>query len=207
MTDVDLALILFAALAATGSPGPATLANAGASMGGGRGRGLALAAEVTSGSLIWSVAAALGLGALMLAHGWVFEIMRYAGAAYLAWLAWRSARAAFSAEPALAAPGVPSTHRGAYLRGLALHLTNPKSILFFGALYAVGVPHGATLAELGLVIAAVGLQSALVFHGYALVFSSAAMTAAYARLRRWFDGAAAAFFAVASLKILTARLS
>src|SRR3546814_15687490 len=60
-----------------------------------------------------------------------------------------------------------STLRSAYRRGLVLHLTNPKAILFFGSLYAVGVPAGASVETLALVIAAVGLQSLLLFHGYA----------------------------------------
>jgi len=41
----------------------------------------------------------------------------------------------------------------------------------------------------------------------ALVAAGSPMTAAYTRLRRWFDGVAAVFFAAASLKILTARLT
>src|SRR3546814_6223572 len=80
-----------------------------------------------------------------------------------------------------------------YRRGLVLHLTNPKAILFFGSLYAVGVPAGASVETLALVIAAVGLQSLLLFHGYALLFSSPTLTDGYTKLRRWFE----AVFAVA----------
>ncbi len=50
------------------------------------------------GSLIWSISAALGLGAIMLANAWVFEIIRYFGAAYLMYLAYKSARSAFSSK-------------------------------------------------------------------------------------------------------------
>ena len=92
MTDINLPMILFAAFLASGSPGPATLAIAGTSMSSGRHAGLALAAGVTTGSLIWSVSAAFGLAALMAAHGWVLEVVRYVGAAYLMWLAFKAAR-------------------------------------------------------------------------------------------------------------------
>lgn len=207
MTAIDLPLILLAALVASASPGPATLAIAGASMDGGRVRGLALAAGVTTGSLIWSVSAALGLGALMLAHGWMFEIIRYLGAGYLAFLAFKSARSALRPATGLAVRGGPASSGRAYAKGLMLHLTNPKAILFFGSLYAVGVPPRSSLGDLATVIIAVAIQSILVFHGYAIIFSSRPMTAAYARLRRWFDGVAALFFAAASFKILTARLT
>ena len=207
ITDVNLALILLAALLATGSPGPATLAIAGTSMASGRRSGLALAAGVTTGSLTWSIAAAAGLSAVMLANGWAFEALRYAGAAYLLFLAVKSARSALTpGAPALRQMVTP-TLRSAYRRGLVLHLTNPKAILFFGSLYAVGVPADASAETLALVIAAVGLQSLLLFHGYALLFSSPPLTAGYAKLRRWFEAVFAVAFAGAGLKILTAKLS
>jgi threonine/homoserine/homoserine lactone efflux protein len=176
-------------------------------MASGRRYGLALAAGVTTGSLAWSIAAAAGLSVAMLANAWVFEVLRYAGAAYLLFLAFKSARSALrpGAAPAMetAAPSLAT----AYRRGLLLHLTNPKAILFFGSLYAVGVPAGTSPASLALVIAAVGLQSFALFHGLALLFSSPPLAAGYAKLRRWFEAVFAAAFAFAGIKILTARLS
>ncbi len=207
MTDgIDLPLILAAALLATGSPGPATLAIAGASMQSGRKFGLALASGVSTGSLIWSTAAAFGLGAVMLANVWLFELIRYAGAGYLIWLAWRSARSALRPDQAEPKGVAYTSLRRAYGKGLALHLTNPKAILFFGSLYAIGVPPQASPAALAIVILAVALQSATLFHGYALLFSSAPLTRGYMRLRRWFEGVFALAFGLAGFKILTARL-
>lgn len=207
MTDsLHLPLILAAALLASASPGPATLAIAGTSMKSSRRYGLAVAAGILTGSLMWSTAAACGLGAVMLANAWMFEALRWFGAGYLIFLALKSARSAWR-------PGATELHgivqrspRRAYLSGLGLHLTNPKAILFFGALYAVGVPADATPADLATVIVAIGLQSSIIFHGYALLFSSQPVARGYVRLRRWFDGAFALGFGYAGLKILTARL-
>ncbi|MDE4173779.1 LysE family transporter [Phaeobacter sp. PT47_59] len=203
--EVNLPLILLAAFVASVSPGPATLALAGTSMASGRTSGLALASGITTGSLMWSVAAALGLGAVMLANAWVFEVIRYFGAAYLMFLAYRAARSALS-QKNIATRSFTGGKPTLYAKGLALHLTNPKAILFFGSLFSLGIPPGTEVAQLAIVIAAVGLQSFLVFHGYALIFSSQAMTAVYLRLRRWFEGAFAIGFGAASLKILTARV-
>src|SRR3546814_9922426 len=113
----------------------------------------------------------------MVGNGLSFEALRYAGAAYLLFLAFKSARAALTAGAPALRHVATSTLRSAYRRGLVLHLTNPKAILFFGSLYAVGVPAGASVETLALVIAAVGLQSLLLFHGYALLFSSPPLTA------------------------------
>lgn len=199
------ALILAAAFVSTASPGPATLMISGTSMQQGRLFGLATASGVLTGSLIWSAAAAMGMGALMLRHVWLFELMRYAGAAYLLFLAWRSARAAMRPVTGQTPPAPVGSAAKAYLRGLALHLTNPKAILFFGSLYAIGLPSDTTGAGLIAVIAAIGLQSFVIFHGYALLFSTPAIARGYARMRRGFEATFAVLFGYAGLKVLLSR--
>ncbi|WP_299610537.1 LysE family transporter [uncultured Tateyamaria sp.] len=206
MTDINLPLILLAALLAGASPGPATLTIAGTSMSSGRHAGLAVATGVTTGSFMWSVSAAFGLGAIMLANAWLFEIVRYAGAAYLGWLAIKSARSSWMGAALKVPPVTSRSIKAHYAKGLALHLTNPKAILFFGALYSVGVPPGTPVTALLTVILAVGALSFTVFHGYALIFSSGPMTRAYARAKRGFEAVFAIFFGAAALRILTARL-
>lgn len=203
---VHLTLIMTAALIGVASPGPSVLAIVGTSMRRGRRIGLALASGVTTGSFIWSVGAAAGLSAVMLANAWLIEVIRYFGAAYLLLLAFKSARSALTpgeAEPQGLAAMSP---RRAYMRGLALHLTNPKAILFFGSLYSFGVPADADLGDLALIVLCVGLQSAIVVHGYALLFSNPVVARGYLKLRRWFEGAFAVAFGYAGFRILTARL-
>ncbi len=207
MTEINLPLILIAAFIGAASPGPATLAIANTSMNSGRRYGLALASGILTGSFIWSVSAAFGLGALMLANAWAFEVMRYFGACYLLFLAYKSLRSALS--PAVqqnSKMGSVSSMRAAYLRGLAIHITNPKAVLFFGSLFSIGVPSGTSPEALVIVIFAVGLQSLLLFHGYALLFSSAVITAGYDKLKRWFEAVFALAFGAAGVKILTTSI-
>jgi len=207
MSDaINLTLILSAAFVASASPGPATLSIAETSMRQGRKLGLALAAGVTTGSLIWSIAAALGLSALMLANAWTFEVIRYLGAGYLMFLAIKSARSALRPTAPAADFAPAQSLAKAYLKGLALHLTNPKAILFFGSLYALGISPATPLSGLATVILAVGLQSFVIFHGYALLFSNARISRGYFRIRRGLEGVFALAFGAASLKVLTARI-
>jgi len=205
LSDINLPLILVAALIGAASPGPSNLAIAGTSMNSGRGSGLALAAGITAGSFTWAISAALGLGALMQANAWLFEILRYLGAAYLIYLAYKSARSAMSSKKISVKP-MTGTKTLLFSKGLMLHLTNPKAVLFFGSLYSLGVPVGSSLLDLVIVILAVGIQSMCIFHGYAILFSSNAMSNLYLRLRRWFEGAFALGFGVAGIKVLTTRL-
>ncbi len=206
MSDINLPVILFAAFIASGSPGPATLAIAGTSMSSGRRAGLALASGVTTGSWIWSVSAAFGLGAVMAANVWFFEVARYVGAAYLMWLAIKAARAAWYGNKLTTKEMPQVTPRRAYAKGLALHLTNPKAVLFFGALYAIGIPVGTPPSALITVILAIGLQSLVMFHLYAVIFSSAPMAAAYARAKRWCEGFFALAFGAIAIKVLTTKV-
>lgn len=204
--QINYLLILTAAFLATASPGPSTLAIAGTAMAHGRSQALSLAAGIVAGSWAWSSAAALGLGAVMHANAWVFELLRYLGAAYLMYLAFRSARSALTPARSMLLPVNAASRRVAFGKGLAMHLTNPKAIIFFGALYSVGVPADAAPWQIASVVLLVGAMSLTVFFFYALLFSGPKVVAVYLRMRRWFEGAFAIAFGYASLKVLNARL-
>ena len=191
---------------AGGSPGPATMGIAGTAMTSGRRSGLAFALGILAGSASWGIAAALGLSAIMLTHVWVFEIIRYAGAAYLAWLALKALKSAWAGEDSAAGTPFKGSARTLFLKGAAIHITNPKAILGWGSIYAIALPADAAP---GMVFQCFGLLyagSILIFVGYAFLFSNARIVVAYGSARRWFDLAFAGFFGFASVKILTARL-
>ena len=200
--DLNLPIILLATFVAVASPGPATLANAGTSMKYGKRYGLILSAGVTTGSISWAILAALGLGSIMMANAWAFSVLRYLGAYYLLFLAYKSARSAFSKSDDFNAQIKIKSAKSAYFKGLALHLTNPKPILFFGSLFAIGVPQHSSVSALVIIIAAIAVQNIIVFHGYALLFSSRKIVAGYTKLRRWFESAFAFMFGAAGIKIL-----
>ena len=206
--SINLFLILSTAFAVTASPGVSTLAIAGASIHGGRRQGFAIATGITLGSWMWSAGAAFGLGALMAANAWVFEFMRYAGAAYLLYLAWRSARAAWLNRPVKVADHGWNGRVGPeILRGFLIHLTNPKVVLFFASLYATGVPADASPRDLAALVLLVGGQSLAIFIAYVLAFSSASVVPVYTRLARPFDTALAVMFTVFAVSLFFAKLS
>ena len=205
MTDllIPLPVILIGWALAGGSPGPATLAISGTSMAHGRAAGVAIAAGVVVGSAIWGIAAGLGFSALMLANAWLFEAVRYAGAAYLFYLALKSLRSAWrgSAVAPVAAP-----RKAFFFKGLTLHLTTPKAILAWGSIYAIALVPAAGTLSVWLLFAALSATSVTVFIGYALLFSAPPIARAYLRAKRGFDLAFGLLFGAASLKLLTARL-
>ncbi|MEL6452431.1 MAG: LysE family translocator [Pseudomonadota bacterium] len=203
---LEFAAIWVAWVLAGGSPGPATMGIAGTAMTAGRASALAFALGILAGSASWGIAAALGLSAIMLAHVWVFEVIRYAGAAYLGWLALKALRSAWAGGAAAAGTPFAGSARSLFLKGAAIHITNPKAILSWGSIYAIALPAGAGPGMVFQCFALLYAGSILIFIGYAVMFSNPRVVAAYGRARRWFDLAFAGFFGFASFKILTARL-
>lgn len=73
----------------------------------------------------------LGLTSLIAAMGQWFDWVRLAGAAYLVWLGWKLLTETSAKEEK--APRLP---RGGFLvQGMAVELSNPKTLLFFGAFF------------------------------------------------------------------------
>jgi threonine/homoserine/homoserine lactone efflux protein len=200
----DLTLVYSAFFVAVASPGPSNLAVMATSMEHGRRAGLTLALGVTTGSLTWGILAAIGVSALIMAHPGALYAVKIVGGLYLLFLAWRSARSAMRADmppPKAAIPG-----RRAYLRGYLMHLTNPKAILSWTAIIALGLrPETPAIVVYAIVIGCM-LISLVLNQGYAVLFSTAAMVAGYRRIRRRAEACLAAFFGFASFKLLTAQL-
>lgn len=201
-SELNLLLILGFAFVGTASPGPAALAISAVSMGQGRKHGLIFASGICTGSLVWNGSAALGLGAIMATNVVFAETFRYLGSAYLLYLAYKSLRSALKPSALKTAEIKPASLKATYFKGLALNITNPKAILFFSSLYAIGVPADASAHDLGIVVIAVAVQTILVKHIYALIFSIPKVVEVYKKLNRWFEAAFAAVFGFASFKIL-----
>ena len=85
---------------------------------------------VVSGHLLWGLASALGVTAVLSASAILYTTLRFAGAAYLIWL---GAQALFSRPPAQQAKTMsPVTNTaGAYRQGLINDLLNPKIGVFY----------------------------------------------------------------------------
>lgn len=207
MSGYEFALFYVGWMMAGGSPGPATLSIAGTSMDYGRRAGLIFALGILVGSASLGLAAASGMSAVMLANAWVFEVVRYFGAAYLLFLAFKALRSAMHPKSAMLTKSHGGSARQIFSRGLLIHLTNPKAILTWGSVYSIVLPANAVAGEVFQMFAILFAGSIVIFLGYAVLFSSPAIVQGYHRMRRGFDFLFAMFFGAASLKLLTARLT
>ena len=140
------------------TPGPDTVVTVNGTASGGRRGGVFTALGVSCGQAGWTLAAAAGVSALLVACEPAFLAVKYLGAAYLCYLGlhalWSAARP--QASPPADAAEEPA-RRGAldcYRRGLLCDLGNPKMAVFFTSLLPQFGAGFAALALLGLVFCA-----------------------------------------------------
>jgi len=112
------------------TPGPDTFYILGRSISQGRAAGVLSALAISSGCLFHTTAAALGLSMILARSAVAFEIIRYAGAAYLAWLGLRMLLAK-SADAGHDAALQDTSLWKIYRQGVITNVLNPKVALFF----------------------------------------------------------------------------
>ncbi len=150
--------------------------------------GVLTLAGTSSAMVVQLCLTALGLAELLAATGAVFEWLRWIGVAYLIYLGvaqWRAPAVDLSTTRP-----EPKSLRSIYGRGLVVSLTNPKTLLFYGAFFpqfvAPGRPAGPQLWVLSLTFIAVAL---LVDTGWAFAAGRArGVLASHGRLRNRLTG-------------------
>lgn len=145
--DLYLAYILACALIAV-VPGPTVTVIVANSLKHGTRAGLLNVAGTQLGLALMMATLVVGLSSVIAAMGWLFDWLRYAGAAYLVWLGWKLLRA----PEALAEIGSAKKPQGGFLvQGFLVLMANPKALLFFGAFIPQFVdPRGDYVAQIVL---------------------------------------------------------
>lgn len=114
------------------TPGPANVFSVANGVERGKAGALLGVAGMNAATLVWFGAAALGLGALVVAFPQVFRWISILGALYVAWLGLKALRGAFAPAEEAHAPAV-RRNRSAFVDGFMVQIANPKAVLFFTA--------------------------------------------------------------------------
>lgn len=177
-------------------------------MGLGRGRAAAMAAALgcTLGIVPALVAAILGLAALLHTSALLFNVVKFAGVAYLLWMAWGALRQT-GALAVRADRGAGSLARVAW-RGMLVNVLNPKLSIFFLALlppFLSGEPGRATveMAALGGVFMAMTLAVFVLYGLFAGAFRDRVLSSA--RAMAWLNRSFAAVFAALAGRLALER--
>ncbi len=204
MSDITLAqLIAFnvTLLAAMASPGPAFLLVLRNAIADGRRAGILTGTGLGLVAALWTGAALMGLSAVFALVPWLYTAMKLAGSVYLMYLAWGMWRGADSPLDA----GSTATSRRAFRAGLIVNLSNPKSVLFAGAVIVVIFPGSLSLSDSALIVANHLLVEITVYTAMACALSTPAARSTYLRIKRHADRTAAAIMAALGLRLLLER--
>lgn len=202
-------LYLIAAMVLVLTPGPDSLLVLSRSITDGRDAGVIATIGITVGNVVHSTLAAVGISALIAASPALFDLLRYAGGAYLGWI---GARALWSALAAVRAdkdaPVVPPESAPAsrvFLQALLTNLLNPKVILFYLAFVPQFVaPELGHVAVQTFVLGAIlsGLGCAYLLGVSALSAGAARKVLSSVRVKAALDGVAGVLFLGFALRLL-----
>lgn len=135
MTSAMTLDFLIIALIVVATPGTGVLYTLAAGLSRGAKASAVAAFGCTLGIVPHMLAAITGLAALLHASALAFDIIRYAGVAYLLWMAWQTwrDRGALSLGNAANGMGAGKTARQVTVEAILLNLLNPKLSIFFFA--------------------------------------------------------------------------
>ncbi|WP_144148638.1 LysE family translocator [Paraburkholderia sp. BCC1884] len=202
----DVLIAYSAYFVGTASPGPSNLAIMSLAMSAGRRAALTFALGVVSGSFFWALLASLGLSAVLATYSQCLVAIKIAGGLYLLWLSFRSARSALrSASLPTGTTRADEPLKRLYLRGLLLHLTNPKAILVWLSIVSLAISPAGGMSHTAPVVLGCMCIGVSVFSSYAVLFSTDSARRIYVAIRRWLDGSLAIMFGIAGLKMLTSK--
>ncbi|WP_067663938.1 LysE family translocator [Nocardia miyunensis] len=114
-------------------PGPNVLFAVGRALSLGRRSAILSVAGGVTGSFVPLVAVAFGLGAILMASAMLFLIVKIVGAAYLIYLGITTIRQRKKLAAALQSPAPSRNGARVFRQGFIVGATNPKTIVFFGA--------------------------------------------------------------------------
>ena len=163
------------------SPGPNFLFVSSTAMNQSRRAGVGAGLGVAAGAITWAVLTLSGLGLVISHLPQLYDAMRLVGAAYLIWLGGKMAWKAGAPMGTVAATtsGAWVTARRAWL----VNMTNPKSLAYYGSVYAVLVPAHAPMWVYVAAMVVTSLISCVWYCGVAWLLSGEKARRAFLKAR------------------------
>ncbi|MFI1161846.1 LysE family translocator [Streptomyces sioyaensis] len=148
---------------------------------------------IQSGTLFWGTCTSLGITALLTASQVAYNVVRWAGAAYLLWMGFcmlrdsiRKPREAEESTETSEAGDVPNEAGGllaGWRRGTLTNVLNPKVGVFYVAMLPQFIPSSAPHLPMGLLLTCVHVVLGTAWSAMLVIFARSA--------RRWIQSAVA----------------
>jgi RhtB (resistance to homoserine/threonine) family protein len=163
----------------------------------------AVVVGLIAANLAWCAAVILGLTVVFQAVPWLYGALKVAGGAYLIYLGvsmWRSR------GEAAAAPGSAiGSLRGAFVRGFVTNLTNPKSAVYFGSIFALFLSPGTPVTIQAVAIGIVLVDTVVWYGAVAVLFSRPAVQRVYDAARGPIDRVAGSVMGAFGARLVLVR--
>ncbi|WP_411994719.1 LysE family translocator [Agarivorans sp. DSG3-1] len=175
-------------LLAVASPGPDLAIVLKNSISLGRRAAIFTSIGVGCGIMVHVVYSVLGIGLIISQSIWLFNVIKWLGAAYLIWIGIQGLRAKRRNDQDIEAEqGLSTSDGSAFLSGFMTNGLNPKATLFFLSLFTVVInPSTPMLVQLGYGLYMV-FATALWFIMISWVFSTARVRRKFLQVGHWFD--------------------
>lgn len=175
------------------TPGPNMIYLISRSISQGRRAGLVSLAGVALGFVFYMVSAVVGLTALVMAIPVAYDLLRFAGAAYLAWLAWNTLKPG-AASPFAVRELAPHSDAKLFAMGLFTNLLNPKAaVLYLSLLPQFMHPERGDLLAQGMILGATQIAASVSVNGVMILAAGSvagflATRPTWAMIQRWVMG-------------------
>lgn len=180
----ELLLFAGAALLMVLTPGPNMVYLISRSICQGRKAGVISLLGVIAGFVVHMVAAAIGLTTLFLAVPLAYELLKWAGAAYLLYLAWQAVKP--GARSPFEARQLPADPPGKlFLMGFLTNVLNPKIAVFYLSIFPqfVSPEHGSVFAQ-SIVLGLTQITVSFTINLF-IALSAASLAGWFVRRPRW----------------------
>lgn len=197
---ITLTTVALVQLMAVMSPGPSFLITAKTAVSQSSSDGIKLAFGLGLGSVVWAIAALLGLNALFAAVPVLFIAMKLIGTLFLLWIAFQIFRHAGDPIEIDEAAAVGSHQL--VLKGFLTQLSNPKVVVFFGSVFVAMLPAEPPPWMVVALVAIVAINETVWYSLVAVFIGSARVRERYLRAKRWIDRGTALFLGALGLRLL-----
>ncbi|BBU33110.1 threonine transporter (plasmid) [Burkholderia sp. THE68] len=197
--------ILFSLLLGAMIPGPSFVLVARNAIGISRADGLATALGMGVGGIFFGGIALAGLYTLLVAVEWLYIALKVAGGLYLihiAWKIWRGAAQPMHMPTRDDAPALMRSARKSFWLGLTTQLSNPKTAIWYGSIFAALLPQHPPLWCYFVLPPMVFAIETGWYTVVALGFSSQRPRDMYLRAKKWIDRIASSVIAALGLRLV-----
>jgi threonine/homoserine/homoserine lactone efflux protein len=188
------------------SPGPSFILVAQTAMAKSRTEAIAVSIGMGIGATIFAVIASVGLFVLLDSIPWFYIGLKVAGGSYLCFLAFKMWKS--SNEPMETKLTSTKTNSGVlrmFFSGLFTQLSNPKTAIVFGSVFAAFLPKYVPEYSYYLITASTFLIDTLWYVLVATLLSTPKAQKVYVKFKKYISRVASAFMGVLGVKLISSQ--